>query len=61
MSIADKIDKIEKVRETNNFCWMNLVRLVLRKAPEEAKPIIRQIAENDKKVWEVFSKIADEL
>jgi hypothetical protein len=47
---SDIVDQIEIIRSNNNRLWMQLVRLALTSAPEEAKRILRQIKNNDMQV-----------
>jgi hypothetical protein len=60
--IAEKmklIDDIEKIRSSNNVNWMNLLRLAFRVAPDEAKKLFSRINEDDKKISELLSKLAE--
>ena len=51
------IDEIEKIRAKNNKLWMNLLRLALKYAPEEAKEIFNKIAEYDAEINKLMMKI----
>ena len=48
------IDKIQAIRTKNNRAWMNLLRLAMRDAPEEAKKIMSEITENDRQINELM-------
>ena len=54
------IDKIQEVRSGNNKYWMDLVRLALKLAPEEAKAILSNITVNDNKINLLCKEIVDE-
>lgn len=57
--IADNvIDQIEEIRRRNNRLWMDLLRLALREAPEEAKRILGDITKNDRKVSELTALLS---
>jgi hypothetical protein len=51
------ISKISKIREKNNECWMDLLRLAFHYAPEKAKIIFRQITENDRMINELSKEL----
>lgn len=59
MEKNDIINKIQKVRENNNRCWMDILRLAFRTDKEEAKRIFKEITENDKKVNELSKKLCE--
>ncbi len=52
------IDKIEKVRTTNNINWMDILRLAFKKSPEEAKKLMKKINSKDKKISELLNKLS---
>ena len=54
------IDKIEQIRSENNKNWMNLVRLALKYAPEEAKEIFNKITECDMKINKLMKEIGND-
>lgn len=58
MSDADLIDEMERVRRQNNKSWMDLVRLAIRVAPDEAKAILRDIVRRDKLVTSVAEQLS---
>ena len=59
MKKSDKniIDMIEKIRKDNNKNWMNLLRIALKKSPDESKKVLNRINKNDKKISNLFSKL----
>jgi len=57
MGTQEIIDKISKVRENNNKCWMQLLRISFKYTPEEAKKIFQQITDNDAEI----NKLSKEL
>ena len=48
---------IEKIRKDNNKNWMNLLRIALKKSPDESKKVLNRINKNDKKISNLFSKL----
>ena len=57
MNKFEIIDEIEKIRVKNNKLWMNLLRLALKYAPEEAKEIFNKITECDMKINKLMKEI----
>jgi len=51
------IDQIEKIRAENNKNWMNLLRLALKYAPEEAKETFNKITDCDKKINDLMKEM----
>lgn len=51
------VKKIELARSKNNKNWMDLLRLAIKKAPKQAKPILRRINQQDKNISKLLSKI----
>lgn len=51
------IGEISKTRAKNNKCWMNILKLAFKHAPDEAKEIFAEITEND---WKI-NKLSKEL
>ena len=51
------IDKIEKVRKTNNINWMDILRIAFKYAPEEAKNLMEKINKEDKKISILLKKL----
>jgi len=54
------INKIQKVRTENNKCWMNILRLAFKYAPNEAKKIFTNITNNDKKINDLSKELSNE-
>ena len=52
------IDEIEKVRSRNNVNWMDILRLVFKHSPEEAKKLMKKINEEDDRISELFKKLS---
>jgi hypothetical protein len=52
------IDNIEHIRQMNNKCWMDLVRLALRVAPVETKKLLQEIESNDRGVARLLREIS---
>ena len=53
----DTINKIEKIRTKNNKQWMNLLRLAIKYAPDQAKKTIFKINKNDKDISDLLKKL----
>ena len=56
---AVSVYEIEQIRADNNKLWMELLRLALKHAPNEAKKILRAIRKNDEAISQLFGRIAD--
>ena len=54
------IDQIEKIRAENNKNWMNLLRIALKYAPEEAKETFNKITNCDVKINKLMKEINNE-
>jgi hypothetical protein len=57
---GNKIYEIEHIRTRNNSLWMELLRIALKYAPEEAKKVLRKINENDNAVSRLLKELVDE-
>jgi hypothetical protein len=57
---GNQIYEIEHIRTRNNSLWMELLRIALRHAPEEAKKVLRKINENDNAVSRLLKELVDE-
>ena len=44
------IKKIENLRKKNNINWMDILRLAMKHDPKEAKKILKNINNYDKKI-----------
>ena len=51
------IDKIEKIRSKNNANWMDLLRLSLKRAPNETATIMSKIYQHDAKISKLVKKL----
>ena len=51
------VKKIELARSKNNKNWMDLLRLAIKKAPKQAKIILKRINAQDKNISKLLSKI----
>ena len=56
---AVSVYEIEQIRADNNKLWMELLRLALKHAQNEAKKILRAIRKNDETISQLFGRIAD--
>ena len=53
------IDEIEKIRNTNNVNWMDLLRLAIKTSPEEAKQLFKKINSDDNRISSLFEKLGE--
>lgn len=53
------IDQIEKVRNTNNVNWMNLLRIAIQSNPEDTMKVIREINTRDNEISTLFAKLGE--
>ena len=53
------IDEIEKVRTRNNVNWMNILRLAIRHAPDEAIELLKNVNCEDERISELFNNISE--
>jgi len=53
------IDEIEKVRTRNNVNWMNILRLAIRHAPDEAIELLKNVNCEDERISELFKNISE--
>ena len=51
------VKKIELARKKNKKNWMELLRLAIKKAPKQAKLILKRINHQDKNISKLLSKI----
>lgn len=51
------INKIEKIRSKNNSNWMDILRLAIKHAPEEAVNLMKRINQKDQVISKLFNKI----
>ena len=52
------IDQIQKVRNSNNKNWMDVLRLAFKFSPKEASKIMEKININDKKISSLAKKLS---
>jgi len=53
------IDKIEKVRMSNNVNWMDVLRLAFNHAPEEAKNLVKKINKSDIEISNLLKELTE--
>ena len=53
------IDEIEKVRNSNNMNWMDILRLAFTYAPEEAKKLMKKIDLEDNRISDLVKKLSE--
>ena len=53
------IDEIEKVRTRNNVNWMDILRLAIRNAPEDAIDLLKKVNSEDERISELFNNISE--
>jgi hypothetical protein len=51
------IDKIQKVRAKNNANWMDILRLAINHAPNEAINLMKKINKKDQAISKLFNRI----
>ena len=56
--VREILNEVEEIRRENNKHWMDILRLAFEKAPYEAKKLMSQITEKDKKISELTEKLA---
>lgn len=52
------IDEIEKTRTKNNINWMDIIRLSMKKSPDETMKIMKKIDTEDSKISKLFKKLS---
>jgi predicted nucleic acid-binding protein len=53
------IDEIEKRRTRNNVNWMNILRIAIRHAPDEAIELLKNVNCEDERISELFNNISE--
>jgi folate-dependent phosphoribosylglycinamide formyltransferase PurN len=53
------IDQIENARKSNNVNWMDLLRLVFLRSPNEAREIVKRINNDDKNISDLFKRLGE--
>lgn len=51
------IDKIQSMRTQNNVNWMDVLRLAINHAPEDAINLMKKINKKDQGISRLFNKI----
>tara|TARA_Y100000768_G_C23633856_1_gene520833 strand:+ start:344 stop:553 length:210 start_codon:yes stop_codon:yes gene_type:complete len=54
------IGQIEKTRSVNNVNWMNILRIAIKKSPQETINVMKKINTRDKKIANLFKKLSNE-
>lgn len=54
------INRIEKVRSSNNVNWMDILRLAFKSAPDQAKQILTRINQDDGEIASLLDELARE-
>lgn len=54
------INQIKKIRARNNNCWMEVLQIAFKYAPEESRKIFRDIVHNDEEINKLSKELADE-
>ena len=54
------IGQIEKTRSVNNVNWMNILRIAIRKSPDQTIEVMKKINTRDKKIADLFKKLSNE-
>jgi hypothetical protein len=55
------IDAIEKVRTRNNVNWMDILRLSIRHAPDDAIDLLKKVNNEDERISELFKKLNEDI
>ena len=51
------IDQISKIREKNNYWWMQILQIAFDKDPKKAKKIFKQITNNDREINQLSKEL----
>ncbi len=54
------IGQIEKTRSVNNVNWMNILRIAIKKSPQETINVMKKINTRDKKIANLFKNLSNE-
>ena len=55
------IDEIEKVRTRNNVNWMDILRLSIRHAPDDAIDLLKKVNNEDERISKLFKKLNEDI
>lgn len=58
--MRDELLEIKKIRTENNDCWMKILDIALKHAPEETRAILGEIYMNDILVTKYVREIINE-
>jgi hypothetical protein len=58
MKNEEIITEIQKIRNKNNICWMDILRLAFKSNEEKAKKIFTNITNNDQEINKLSKKLA---
>ena len=54
------LGQIEKTRSLNNVNWMNILRIAIKKSPDETIKVMKKINSKDNKIADLFNKLSNE-
>ena len=54
------INQIEKTRSKNNVNWMTILKIAIKKSPEETIKVMKKINSKDNKISNLFKKLSNE-
>lgn len=59
MTVAeDQLNEVRLMRAQNNDLWMRIVAIALEHAPEEVKPVMREIESRDRAITAIWGILA---
>jgi len=53
------IDAIQRIRNSNNVNWMDLLRIAFKHAPDEARAVFKRITSSDNAIGDLSKLLAD--
>lgn len=56
-NLDDIINRISKIRERNNYYWMEILRIAAKGSPLITKDLLKQINNNDREISKLMGKI----
>lgn len=60
MTDLELVDQMEQTRTKNNFAWMTILRIALESDPVRTKRVIREIAQWDNEIHDLWQQLADD-
>jgi hypothetical protein len=51
------VNVVTGIRESNNFLWMEILRIALKKSPRKVRKILNQISKNDRDVTSWLERV----